>query len=350
MSRAQAMPGLDARNYRPHPLHGDEAAWAEKNCYADLWIELVHTLGLEPLAMLGFTLAVDFEGDQWTFFKPSLSDLRDLYGIDVQEMTVWRPLIEHALEHLAAGKLISTEADAYWLPDTAGTDYRSKHTKTTILIAELDAQAQRLGYFHNAGYFELSGEDYARLFRQGAPEDPAFMPLFAELVRIDRVVRRDPAQLAAMALCSLRRHVEWRPRSNPFARFAARFAQDLPQMQARGLAHYHAWAFASIRQAGAAFELAAAHLRWLAGLGHPQLAAAAEPFTAISQGNKALILKGARAVHTGKLFDVQAAAASMAQSWDDGMALLQQALDPTDAHAANPASALPGQNNTGIHP
>jgi hypothetical protein len=348
MSRAEAMPGLDAGNYRRHALHGDESAWAEKNCYADLWIEFVHALDLEPLAMLGFTVAVDFEGDQWTFFKPSLSELRELYGIDVQEMTVWRPLVEHALDHLAAGKLISTEADAFWLPDTAGTDYRSKHTKTTILLANIDAGSRRLGYFHNAGYFELAGEDYAQLFRQGAPEDPAFMPLFAELVRVDRLVRREPAELAAMALRSLRRSFDWRPRSNPFTRFAARFAQDLPHMQAQGLAHYHAWAFASIRQAGAAFELAAAHLRWLDGLGHGPFGPAAESFDAISQGNKALILKGARAVHTGKPLDVATPVGNMAAAWDEGMALLGQALRQPDAQAAAPARA--GRDNTGIHP
>jgi hypothetical protein len=134
--------------------------WPEKNCYIDLWTGLVRSLDLEPLAMLGHTIAVDFEGDQWTFFKPPHAELRELYGIDVQELTVWRPLADHVVEHLAAGKLVSTEADAFWLPDTAGTDYRSKHTKTTILIDRIDTNAKRIGYFHNAGYFELQGEDY----------------------------------------------------------------------------------------------------------------------------------------------------------------------------------------------
>jgi hypothetical protein len=88
--------------------------------------------------MLPFVAAIDFEGDQWTFFKPPHGELRDLYGIDVQELNVWRPLLEHALEHLAAGKLISTEADAFWLPDTSGTDYRRQHTKSTIVLNDLD--------------------------------------------------------------------------------------------------------------------------------------------------------------------------------------------------------------------
>lgn len=142
MSRLEVIPGLHPDTYQRHSLHSPEAVWTEKNCYGDLWIELLHALKQEPLAMLPFTLAVDFEGDQWTFFKPSLEELRAVYGIDVQELTVWRPLIEHAIEHLGAGKLISTEADAFWLPDTAGTDYRSKHTKTTILLNSHIARTQ----------------------------------------------------------------------------------------------------------------------------------------------------------------------------------------------------------------
>lgn len=322
MSRIEALPGLTVGTYQRHGLHGDGAVWLEKNCYVDLWIALLHTLKLEPLAMLPFTVAVDFEGDQWTFFKPSLEELRELYGIDVQELTVWRPLIEHAVEHLRAGKLISCETDAFWLPDTAVTDYRTKHSKTTILLANLDVEGRRLGYFHNAGYFELSGEDFTQLFRLEAGPDPAFLPLFAELVHLDRLVRRPQAELAACSLALLRRHFDRRPLTNPFRRFGERFPQDLPELQASGLTNYHAWAFASIRQAGAAFDLAAANLRWQAGFGNPGLIAPAECLGAISQGNKALILKVARAVNSGRPFDATPLFSEMAQAWDRGMGLL----------------------------
>jgi hypothetical protein len=323
MSVIEAIPGLDAASYRRHALHGEEAAWLEKNCYVDLWIELVHALGLEPLAMLPFTLGADFEDDQWTFFKPPLEELWDLYGIDVQELTVWRPLLDHAVEHLAAGRLISAEADAYWLPDTAGTDYRNKHTKTTIVMATLEVDARKLGYFHNAGYFQLAGEDFAQLFRLDAPADPAFLPLFAERIRIDRLVRRAQPELVSASLALLRRHLRRRPASNPFERFGARLARDLPELAAAGLDHYHAWAFATVRQAGAAFELLASNLRWLAASGHAGLRDAAESFVAISQAHKALILKGARAVHTGRPLDTVAPVSEMARSWADGMALLE---------------------------
>lgn len=320
MTRMHALPGLDPASYRPHELHGEQQLWVEKNCYVDVWIELVHALGLEPRAMLSFTLAVDFEGDQWTFFKPPLRDLYALYGIDVQELTVWRPLLEHAQEHLAAGKLISTEADAWWLPDTAGTDYRRQHSKTTIILNALDVQGERLGYFHNAAYHALEGEDFQGLFDPAGMAPAAGLPFFAELVRCDRVRRRPDDELRQLSAALLREQHERCPVTNPMPRFAERFARDLPQLQARGLAHYHAWAFATIRQCGAAFELAAAHLRWL---GHEDAAA---PFARIAEGCKALILKVARAVNSGRALDASVLFDDLGQAWDEGMARLAPAL------------------------
>lgn len=319
--RACALPGLSPEAYARHSLHGEERVWVEKNCYADVWIELLHCLKLEPLALMPFTLAADFEGDHWTFFKPPLPDLQKLYGIDVQELNVWRPLIEHAAEHLAAGKLLSTEADAFWLPDTAGTDYRQQHVKTTIVLNDLDVAGERLGYFHNAGYYQLEGEDFRQIFQ------PRELPLYAELVRLDRLQRRTPDALASLSWQLLKEHFAWRPASNPVERFAARFASDLPQLHERGLAHYHAWAFTTVRQLGAAFELAAACLRWLQPY-RPEapLAAAAEQFEVIAQESKALILKGARVVNARRAFDAGQALAPAAQAWAQGMALLEPAL------------------------
>jgi hypothetical protein len=315
MARLQVIPGLDPARYARHALHAEDNTWVEKNCYIDIWIELLHALGLEPTACLAFTLAIDFEGDQWTFFKPSHTELWQLYGIDVQELNVWRPLIDHALEHLAAGRLISTEADAWWLPDTAGTDYRRAHTKTTIVLNDLDVEAGRLGYFHNAGYHELSGEDFQRTFRIGAEPDPAFMPLFAEVVRTDRVVRRPPAELAALSLPMLRSAVERMPARNPMPAYVARFAQDLEGIRQRGLAYYHAWAFATTRQLGAASELAARYLRWLhrhAGCEHE---AAAQALDAVSATCKAFILKGARAAASGKAPGLDDLASQLGAQW-----------------------------------
>ncbi|HET9990575.1 MAG TPA: DUF1839 family protein [Kofleriaceae bacterium] len=312
--------GLDAAAYQRHALHAEDQVWVEKNCYVDVWIELVHAVGCEPLAVMPFVAALDFEGDQWTFFKPPHDELRELFGIDTQELNCWRPLIEHAQEHLAAGKLISTEADAWWLPDTSGTDYRRQHTKSTIVITDLDVAARRLGYFHNAGYFMLDGEDFAQTFRLDVPPDPAFMPFFAELVRLDRKVVRPADELRALSKPLLAKHLARRPADNPVRRFATRFARDLPDLQARGLAHYHAWAFATVRQLGAAAELMARYLAWLGG----QPAEAIAAYDTISQGAKTFILKAARAVNSKKPFDPTATFEEWAAAWDTAMRVLAQ--------------------------
>lgn len=315
MTPVAVLPGLRAADHRAHSLHAPERIWVEKNCYVDLWIELLHAQGLEPHAMLPFVLTLDFEGDQWTFFKPPLADLRSLYGIDVQELTVWRPLLDHAIEHLGAGKWLSIEVDSHWLPDTAGTDYRSAHGKTTIVPNAVDLAAQRLGYFHNAGYFELDGEDFTQLFM------PAVLPPYAELIRVDRIVAHDAAMLRERSGRLLAEHLAWRPASNPVERFRARFEADLPMLQRDGLAHYHRWAFAGVRQLGAAFELAALHLRWLFVASPPQ--DAIDAFERIAQGSKTLILKAARAVNSGKPLDARPMLDEMAADWQRGMDTLQ---------------------------
>jgi len=300
---------LDATNYRRHMLHAEDRVWVEKNCYVDIWIETIHAAGCEPLAMLPFVVSLDFEGDQWTFFKPKHDELWELYGIDVQELNCWRPLLEHAQEHLAAGKLISVEADAWWLPDTSGTDYRRQHTKSTIVLNDLDAGARRLGYFHNAGYYLLEGEDFEKTF------EPPVMPFFAELVRIDRVVKRSEAELKAMSKPLIAKHLARRPTDNPVKRFAERFAKELPDLQAKGLAHYHAWAFATVRQLGAAAELMALYLRWIDA--HPAAAAA---YDTVSTGAKSFILKAARAVNSKKPFDPSPQFAEWAAAYETAIA------------------------------
>lgn len=316
MSRVTVAPALDPANYQRHLLHAPDRIWVEKNCYVDIWIEVIHAQGLEPLAMLPFVLGMDFDGDQWTFFKPAHDELRDLYGLDVQELNVWRTLADHVEVQLANGRLISTEADAFYLPDTAGTDYQRQHTKTTIVIQDFDRERRRMGYFHNAGYFAVEGDDFARLFRLEQAPDPAFMPLFAEVIGLSRVQRRPPDELKALSRQLIRRHLARRPQDNPVARFGGRFATDLAWLTAEGLAFYHVWAFATVRQLGAAFELAAMNLDWL---GDPALKPASEAFLRLSQSAKALILKGARAVNARRPLDARPMFDEMAEAWQTGM-------------------------------
>ena len=40
----------------------------------------------------------------------------------------------------------------------------------------IDLAERRLGYFHNAGYFELEGDDFDGVFRLGLYADPSRTP------------------------------------------------------------------------------------------------------------------------------------------------------------------------------
>src|SRR4051812_26754223 len=95
--------------YVQHMLHGDDRPWPETNCYVDLWIEVLHAMRFDPMAAMGFTLEMDFEGDQYTFFKVAQSDLRDLYGIEIQELNLWKPLSVHAVEQAEMGRFLMPE-------------------------------------------------------------------------------------------------------------------------------------------------------------------------------------------------------------------------------------------------
>jgi len=312
-----ALGGLTAASYVPHALHRGDRAWPETNCYADLWIEVLHAAGLEPLASLAFTLAVDFEGDQWTFFKPSHAELERLYGLDVQELNLWRPLEAHALEQLGRGNLVLAEMDAFHLPDTAGTDYRRQHTKTTVAIHHLDPEGRRLGYFHNAGAFELAGEDYDALFRHTPAAGT--LPTYVEFVKLARKARHPDARLHAEALALLAHHVARAPVTNPFEAFGVRFLADVELLKSGALPDYHLYAFATLRQVGAAFELAAYFLRWLEAGGASGLTASAERFHVISQTSKSMVLKLARAVTTRRAVDFAPMLSELALAWSAGM-------------------------------
>src|SRR6185437_3322799 len=89
---------LNPATYRVSRLHDSGRTFRESNCYVDIWVELLHSLGIDPVSAMAFTCTIDFEGDQWTFFKPPPEDLESLYGIDVHEMQLYRPTVEHVAE------------------------------------------------------------------------------------------------------------------------------------------------------------------------------------------------------------------------------------------------------------
>jgi hypothetical protein len=299
---------LDRASHVPHALHREPGVFGESNCYVDLWIELLHALGFNPHAMLAHVLTVDFEGDQWTFFKPPVQDLQWLYGIDVQELQIWDGIERQVLVQLARGRLVLTEVDAFHLPDTAGTTYRSTHEKTTIGIERVDTDARKVGYFHNAGYHWLEGDDFNGVLD---PESP--LPPYVEFVKLERAERLANLELRRRSRALLARHLERRPMKNPIIVYDRRFDEHA-RWFAGDLGRFHAYAFATLRQCGSAYELGARYLRWLLP-DETNAIAAADDLDAIAIASKTALLRLARSAMNGKVCDLKALLMA-APRWD----------------------------------
>jgi hypothetical protein len=295
--------------------------WTETNCYVDLWIELLHALGLDPLAACAFTLRTDFEGDQWTFFKFPLEDLRVLYGIDVYEMNVWQPIEHHIVEQLELGRLLTIEVDSWYLPDTAGVSYQLDHVKSSIVPNRIDPDRRELAYFHNAGYFELSGDDYDGVLRRTAElSDARLLPPYVEVVKLDALRHDDLATLRANVIALTRDHLARRPTTNPVQRMRKRLAGDLEWLATQSLDTFHQWAFGFCRQCGANAELAAAFVDWLADDDTP-LGPSADAFREMANGTKTLQFSLARAAR-GRTADVEPVLDALERQWDAALAPL----------------------------
>lgn len=310
---------LDPATYQRHRIHGGNRIWAETNCYTDVVIELLHGLGQEPLAALPFALAIDFEGDQWTFFKFPHGDLLELYGLDIQELAPWRPLVAHLEEQVGAGRPVLVELDSCYLPDTAGTAYRRAHVKSTVAVNEIDTAGRHLGYFHNQGYHHLEGQDFADIFQLDGLVHERMLPPYIEFVK--RAPRFTPLSGPALVEASLalaRRHVSRIPARNPFPAFKAAFQGDLEWLLRADIDVFHAYSFATLRQYGACFELAGTYLGWLSEQGIGGLARATEAFGQISQGTKAFQFQLARSMTRGKAIDLSPLDA-MAGWWEEAV-------------------------------
>ena len=295
-SPISVIPSLDPATYTPHALHEGARDWPETNCYIDVWIEILHALGEDPRAALGFTVGQDFEGDHFTFSKYPLEDLYDLYGLEVQELALYDTLQSHVVEQTARGRMVVFEVDGHYLPDTRGVSYQLEHTKTTIAVNRIDPARRELDYFHGPGFFTLGGDDYDAIMRQGA--DGLFP--YAEFIKFDRRKRLDPAQSCDL-FC---RHLERRPFDNPVAAFRERIRDQVMVAADRPNGFLHKYAFNTARQLGMNFELLGSHLKWLQSTDASlaTLQPAIESCQALSSGAKTFQFQLARAV-ARKRFD-----------------------------------------------
>jgi len=313
---------LDPATYVRHRTHLGERTWAETNCYTDVVIELLHGLGYEPLAAMPFTLAVDFDVDQWTFFKFHHADIEAMYGLGIHELAPWLALHEHVEQNVAAGRPVLVELDSYYLPDTVGAAYGIAHVKSTVAVVDIDVTAERMGYFHNQGFHVLQGADFAAVFQTGGLVHPRMLPPYIEFLKpLPRARALQGHALVEASLRALRRELGRLPPTNPFIPFKTKFEADLSWLIGADIERFHAYSFATLRQYGSSYELGATYLRWLAERGVAGTEAPAEAFASISRDTKSLQFQLARAMARKRPVDL-APLDTMAARWDEATAAL----------------------------
>ena len=162
------------------------------------------------------------------------------------------------------------------------------------------------------------------MFRLGAHHVDHELPPYTELVRLEGVRRREPADLAAHARGLLAHHLALRPADNPVARMAARVTADLAWLQGQPEGRFHDYAFATLRQCGAAAETASAFCGWL-GEHDPErragLLAASASWLELAQTARSQQLKLARAAR-GRSTDLGPFWRLMEEQWADAQAHL----------------------------
>ena len=307
-------------DYIRHPIHTQERDWAETNCYADVWIEQLHALGHDPIAAMPFTLGIDFEGDQWTFFKFHLSDIYKLYGIDVQELAIWQPLVKHVENQISLGRPVLVELDSMYLPDTVGTAYKEAHVKTTVAVNTIDINNKYMEYFHGQSYYKLEGSDFDAVFRMDNTDRSRLEP-YVEIAKLSNNKPIAETQLVITSLNILKEKLQLIPNDNPFEKFKSQFIKDLDWLKQSGLETFHDYSFATFRQYGACFELSAVYLDWLQQHGETGLEEAIHHFKQVSELTKVYQFQLARAVMRNKDVDF-ATLDSISQHWQDAVSIL----------------------------
>ncbi|MCX2724242.1 DUF1839 family protein [Roseibium salinum] len=328
---------LRAATYTRSPLHAQDRDWPETNCYLDVWIEVLPSLGLPPEACLAYSVTQDFEGDQFTFFKVPLEDLEALYGLKVTELAIYDRVETHIRHQIDRGRLSLVEVDSYFLPDTHGIGYHEAHGKTTIAVNRMDFENRTMEYFHGLGLHRLEGDDFDGIFQRGVHEKPiAFLP-YTEFVKFPDV-KPSPEHILAVSEDLLRRHLKRRPAENPVAAFARVFPAQVEKVSERDFSFFHLYAFNTLRQLGANFELFSTYLEWLAGQGRDELTPAIAEAKTISSTCKTVQFKLARAVMRKKFEGLGDGLVPAANAWDTLMQLLDRHYGDAEIRLASVAS------------
>ncbi len=304
----------------PHPWHQGERVWSTTNSHIDVWIELLHTLDLEPAPVLLPTICAEFEGDQWTLTRVAPADLWACYGIVVEDLLIWRPMLAHLVEQLDRGNAVMLEVDAFHLPDMTGSSYQREHSKTVIAATGYDRHAHRLRYLHGSVGSDVGGDDLDALLSAG--NGSAQLPPYAQVVKLDRLVSRTAVERAQIGVALARFHATRLPVRNPVRSFADALRAQGAWLASGDAEHYQRWAFATLQQCGAAFEVGADVCSWLAYHGEP-VAAAVAPLRLVSHAARALHQRLVRVSQSGRMPDVGHTIDDMSRAWDDAMSVLR---------------------------
>jgi hypothetical protein len=134
--------------------------------------------------------------------------------------------------------------------------------------------------------------------------------------------RPDTAHLRRVALRLLAHHLARAPMENP-----VRIYRDVALKQAELLAEreplaFHYYAFNTLRQLGANFELLATHLNWLGGV----FSQPADAALRLSEGAKIAQFNFARAMRQKKFDRLDAALGDLVGAYDETLARLRAAI------------------------
>ena len=304
-----------------HPWFSGARVWSTTNSGTDTWLSVLHTLGLEAEPMLMGAMCASFEGDQWTQVGVPTADLWTCHGIAVEELHVWRPLLSHLVAQLDRGNAVLLDVDVFHLPDMIGSGYLREHAPTVIAVTGYDRHAHEVRYIHGANGGTIAGRDLDAILATGGVGG-TLLPPHARLVKLDRVMTRTHSELGEIGVALARLHGTRIPAANPVRAFGEALREQGSWLAGGDATHYQRWAYATLHQCGAAFELAGDACRWLAGHGQPVLGAV-EPLLAVSRGARSLHQRLVRVPQSGRMPDVAQRVDEMAGAWADAMTILR---------------------------
>ena len=255
------------------------------------------------------------------FGKFPHADLRALYGIEIIELNVWRPLVGHLEEQLAWPARRSSKSMPSTSPNgrhvvprgTRQDDDRDPAHRQRRAPARLLAQRGRLRALGRGLQRHVQS-------RRAAPGAPATVCRGREAQGTAARARAARSSTSPSGL--LCHHVARRPATNPFRRYAERSAERPGLAGGGNAARFSRLRLRHVSTVGAAFELAATYLRWLERHGELELDAVAVDCDAIATTAKALQFKVARMVQTRRRFDAEPMVETMAAAWDNAMGAL----------------------------